>query len=82
MKLKTTQDLLVKININFPHSRNYFANVIAFANGTIAKDIFELYAKGDYVVIEGEILFLIEPTKESNIIIQVVDIHPAYLLIV
>lgn len=81
IKLKKSKDFFVKININFPHSRNYFANVTALAAGIIAKDVFELYAKGDYIVIEGEILFFIEQTKKSNITIQIIDIHPAYLLI-
>ena len=82
IKLTKAKDFFVKININFPQSRNYFAHATALASGLLAKNIFELYAKGDYIVIEGELLLLVEQTKRSKIIIQIIDIHPASLLII
>ena len=70
---------LKELNINFPHSRNYFANIYARTNNRKIHDIIKLYDKGDYVVIEGELQIIKKHKKNIKVIINIIDIHPAYL---
>lgn len=69
-----------ELHINFLHMRNYFAHAIALADGQVGKSIFDIYRQGDYVIIEGECLVVEDIKKNANIIIYIIDVHPAYLI--
>lgn len=69
-----------ELHLNFLHMRNYFAHAIALADGPVGKSIFDIYRQGDYVIIEGECLVIEDIRKNANIIIYILDVHPAHLI--
>nr|YP_009660666.1 putative single-stranded DNA binding protein [Corallina chilensis]QCS25614.1 putative single-stranded DNA binding protein [Corallina chilensis] len=79
-KFNITTKYLIEVEINFPHARNYFANIMALAEGKIADCLSELYLQGDYVIIEGELLILESKRKIINPVIYINDLQPASII--
>lgn len=69
-----------QLHINFLHTQSYLAKAIALADGEIGKNLFNLYQTGDYIIIEGEFLSIEEIKQNTNLVIYVTDVHPAYLI--
>lgn len=71
---------LTELHINFLHIRNYFASAIAIADGELGQSIFNLYQKGDYLILEGEFIAL-ENTKKNNLlVIYITGVNPAHVI--
>ena len=70
-----------EIEIIFLHSRNYFARAIALANGEIGQSIFDIYHKGDSILIEGEYLSFEDASKNTHLVIYITEANPAHLII-
>jgi len=71
---------LTELHVNFLHMRNYFANAIALADGKVGKSIFDIYRKGDHIIIEGECLAIQDARQNAYLIIYIIDVHPASLI--
>ena len=69
-----------ELHINFLHLKNYFARAIAISDGILGQTIFDIYRRGDYVIIEGESLVIEDNLQNSILIIYIMDIHPAHLI--
>lgn len=69
-----------EIHIIFLHMRNYFAHAIALADGEIGKSIFDIYRKGDYILIEGEYLSLKDIKNRKFLVIYITEVNPAHLI--
>lgn len=79
-KIDKKSNYVVNTEIHFPHSKNYFAHIALLAEGKIADDLLELYMKGDYIIIEGELLTINKNKEFLNIIIYIIDIQPASII--
>nr|YP_007878282.1 putative single-stranded DNA binding protein [Calliarthron tuberculosum]AGA63893.1 putative single-stranded DNA binding protein [Calliarthron tuberculosum] len=79
-KLNISTQYITEVEINFPHARNYFANIIALAEGKVADTLLELYFQGDYILIEGELLVIEKQSKTINPVIYISDIQPASII--
>ena len=72
---------VTEIQVDFPQTKNYCAKAIVLADGKTGKNLFELYRKGDYILIEGEYLILEGKEQSPSLIIYVFGIQPAHLII-
>lgn len=72
---------MAQLNINFPQARNYLANAIARTDSKKKYNLLKLYARGDYVMIEGELQIAKNSVGHTKIIFNVVDIHPVHSFI-
>lgn len=68
------------LKISFPHRRKKFCYTTAVAHGTISQDAFDLYFKGDYIIIEGRLLISKNISNKKNLIINIIKIHPAHII--
>ena len=69
-----------ELRIIFLQTRDYFAHAVALADGEIGKSIFEIYRKGDYLLIEGECLSLEDSEQNSKLVIYITEVNPAHLI--
>lgn len=70
-----------QINVVFLHTKNYFAHAIALSDGEIGKSIFDIYCRGDYLLLEGEYLSFEDTNYNSRIVIYITEVNPAHLII-
>lgn len=65
--------------ISFPHKRKLFCYAYVIVYGQISQNVFDLYIKGDYIIIEGKLL-ISKSMNNTNLIIHVTNLHPAYII--
>lgn len=65
--------------ISFPHKKNLFCYAYAIVHGQMSQNIFDLYIKGDYIIIEGKLL-IANILKNKNLIINIINLHPAHII--
>lgn len=85
-------NFIVEIFICIPNNNNTLLchNIKCRATGKIAKNIFDLYKKGDFILIEGLIQVnrnqILNKSKSLKVIkslyIKVKKIHPAFLFLI
>ena len=68
------------LKVNFPHKRKQLCYATAIVRGKISQDAFDLYFKGDYVIIEGKLLVLNNINSSKNLMINIINIHPAHII--
>nr|YP_010728802.1 putative single-stranded DNA binding protein [Lithothamnion corallioides]WEA77127.1 putative single-stranded DNA binding protein [Lithothamnion corallioides] len=67
--------------ISFPHKRKLLCYATAVVYGKISQDAFDLYFKGDYVIIEGKLLISKNINNNKELAINIINIHPAHIII-
>lgn len=72
---------VTEIEIGFPQAKKYCAKAIALADGKTGKSLFELYRKGDYILIEGEHLAIEDKQQGLRLVVYAFSIQPAHLII-
>lgn len=70
-----------EIQVNFLHTKNYFAEAIILADGKVGENISEFYCQGDYVLIEGESVAVEDHHQNTCLAIYATDVQPAHLII-
>ncbi len=68
------------LKISFPHKRKQLCYATAVVHGKISQDAFDLYFKGDYVIIEGKLLILKNVNSSKDLMINIINIHPAHII--
>nr|YP_009541577.1 putative single-stranded DNA binding protein [Synarthrophyton chejuense]AYR05586.1 putative single-stranded DNA binding protein [Synarthrophyton chejuense] len=66
--------------VGFPNKPNLLSFAEAIAYGKISQNIFDLYFKGDYVIIEGK-LIIMNTSGDKNLIINIIKLHPARIIL-
>nr|AYR05890.1 putative single-stranded DNA binding protein [Lithothamnion sp.] len=66
--------------ISFPHKKNSLSYATAIIYGRTSQDIFDLYFKGDYIIIEGKLFISKNTNNNKELIINVINIHPAHII--
>lgn len=66
--------------ISFPHKKNSLSYATAVIDGRTRQDIFDLYFKGDYIIIEGKLLISKDISNNKELIIKIINIHPAHII--
>lgn len=80
IRFSNFNNYFTELNIIFLHMRNYFAHAIALADGDMGQSIFDIYRKGDYLIIEGECMSFEDLRQNTSLIIYITDVNPAYLI--
>lgn len=81
IKFFNRNHFITEIYVGFPQAKQYCGRAIALADKKIGKNLFDLYRKGDYILIEGECLIFQNKQKALSIAIYVSNIQPAHLII-
>ena len=80
IRFSAVNSYFTELHIIFLHMRNYFAHAIALADGEIGQSIFDIYRRGDYIIIEGEYLCFEDMTQNIRLAIYVTEVNPARLI--
>nr|YP_010728646.1 putative single-stranded DNA binding protein [Phymatolithon calcareum]WEA76928.1 putative single-stranded DNA binding protein [Phymatolithon calcareum] len=68
------------LKISFPYKKEQLCYATAIVRGKISEDAFDLYFQGDYVIIEGKLIISENMNKNKNLIINIINIHPAHII--
>lgn len=71
---------LTMFKISFPHKKNSLCYATAVTHGRTKQDSFDLYFKGDYIIIEGKLLISNNMKNNRELIINIINIHPAHII--
>lgn len=66
--------------ISFPHKKNSLCYATAVIYRRTKQDAFDLYFKGDYIIIEGKLLISKNTKNNIELIINIINIHPAHII--
>lgn len=69
-----------EMHIIFLHAKNYFAHAIVLSDGEIGETVFDIYRRGDYLLIEGEMLSTEDIYQNKTLVIYTTEVNPAYLI--
>ena len=75
IRFSSFKDYFTEIKIIFSHIKDKENTAIALADGETGNRIYELYRKGDYVLIEGEVLLIENERYNVDIVIYVSNIQ-------
>nr|YP_010471135.1 putative single-stranded DNA binding protein [Synarthrophyton patena]UVF62964.1 putative single-stranded DNA binding protein [Synarthrophyton patena] len=67
------------MKISFPYKRKLLCYAKCIAYNRIGQNIFDLYFKGDYIIIEGK-LVIAKNNGIKGLLININNIHPAHII--
>lgn len=70
-----------EVQVNFLHSKSYFARAIVLADNKTGENISKFYCQGDYVLVEGECVVAEDSYQNNWLAVYATDVQPAHLII-